>query len=458
MLPEDVRDYIDAHRDRFVESLCEFLRIPSVANAQVSPHPCRAAADWLADYCRSLGLATVVLPTDGQPVVIARHPAPADAPTVLVYGHYDVQPAEPLELWDTPPFEPTVREGQIFARGANDDKGQLFAHLIAFEAWQQAGGGVPVGVTFFFEGEEEIGSPTLEPFIEAHRELLAADACVISDSEFFAEGVPSITYSLRGLTTAELTVTGPARDVHSGVNGGGLANPINVLTALVGGMHDADGRVTLPGFYDDVIELTDAERAEWARLPFDDGHYARAMGVDALGGGEAGYTALERRWGRPTLDANGIVGGYVGPGDKTIIPSTASVKLSMRLVPDQDPRKVFDGLQQYVARNTPAGVRASVELHAGARAVMLPTDSSAMRAARVACAEAFGREPAMIRCGASVPVTEVFQRLLGLDAVMLGLGLPDDNIHSPNERFKLSQLLGGAAASAALLGELGRGA
>ncbi|MFP4435409.1 MAG: dipeptidase [Phycisphaerae bacterium] len=456
MLPDDVRAYIDTNSDRFVASLCDFLRIPSIANERLDPHPCQAAADWLAAYCTGLGLRTQILPTAGQPVVIAQYPAPAGAPTVLIYGHYDVQPAEPLELWETPPFEPTLRDGQIFARGANDDKGQLFAHLIAVEAWQQADGGLPVGVTFFFEGEEEIGSPTLEPFIEAHRELLSADACVISDSEFFAEGIPSITYSLRGLTTAELTVTGPACDVHSGVNGGGPANPVNALAALVGGMHDADGRVTLPGFYDDVAELTDAERAEWAALPFDEGEYAEAMGVTELGGGEKGYTALERRWGRPTLDCNGIVGGYTGPGDKTIIPSSASAKLSMRLVPDQDPARVFAGLERYVRENTPPGVEASVELHAGARAVMLATDSPAMRAARTACQEAFGRWPALIRCGASVPVTEVFQRLLGLDAVMLGLGLPDDNIHSPNERFKLSQLLGGAAASAALLGELGQ--
>ncbi|MFP4054183.1 MAG: dipeptidase [Phycisphaerae bacterium] len=454
MLPADVADYIENNRERFLASLTELLHFPSVANAEISPHPCEACADWLAEYLRGLGLGARVLPTAGQPAVYAESPAPPGAPTVLIYGHYDVQPPEPLELWDTPPFEATLRDGRLYARGANDDKGQLFAHLMAIEAWQKAGGGLPVGVKLLIEGEEEIGSPNIEPFIEENRPLLEADACVISDSEFFADGVPAITYSLRGLTTCELTVSGPSRDVHSGVHGGGLTNPLNVLAKLVGSLHDNDGRVAIDSFYDEVLELTDAEREAWAALPFDESQYAADCGVDTAGGGEKGYTVLERRWGRPTLDCNGLVGGYTGPGDKTIIATGASAKLSMRLVPNQNPRRIFALLEKHIQDRTPPGVHSSLEFRAGARAVMLNTDSPAMTAGKRACEEGFGAAPTLIRCGASVPITEVFQRVLGLDSVLLGFGLPEDRIHSPNESFALGQLFGGARASAAFLGEM----
>jgi acetylornithine deacetylase/succinyl-diaminopimelate desuccinylase-like protein len=454
MLPKAVGDYLDSHRQQHVEKLMELLRIPSVANVSDSPHPCQLAAEWLARHLDSLGLRAEVAPTDGQPVVLAEARVADDRPTVLVYGHYDVQPAEPLEKWHGDPFEPVVRDGSIVARGASDNKGQHFTYLMAIEAWQRAGGGLPVNVKLFLEGEEEIGSPHLEPFVAASAERLAADFCVISDSSFFAEGVPSLTYALRGLAYFQIMLRGAAADAHSGVHGGALGNPIDALTRMVAAMHDDAGRVTLPGFYDDVADLADWERQAWRELPFDEADYAASLGVEALSGGEKGYSALERRWARPTLDCNGIFGGYTQPGSKTIIPAEAAVKLSMRLVPDQDPQKVAAALRQFVAAHTPAGMTSSVAVHATARPVRLATDGPAIDAARAALLEAFDTPATLIRCGASVPVTEMIQRLLGLDAVLMGFGLPDDGPHAPNERFRLDQLRRGARAAAAFLGNL----
>ena len=454
MLPEAVLSYLSEHRDRHLGQLMELLRLPSVANVSAEPDGCAQAAEWLARCAGGLGLEARVVATAGKPAVLATGQVGPDRPTVLIYGHYDVQPPEPLEQWDSPPFAPEVRDGCLYARGASDDKGQLFAHLMAIEAWQHAGGGLPVNVKLFLEGEEEIGSPNVERFVAEHRDELSADAAVISDSAFFADGVPSITCSLRGLVYLELTVTGPAVDIHSGTHGGAVTNPINALARILAAAHDGEGRVTLPGFYDDVQELTEQERGAWAGLAFDERAYAASLGVEELGGGERAREVLERRWARPTLDCNGIVGGYTAAGSKTIIPARASAKLSMRLVPTQDPERVVAGFGQFVARHVPPGVQASFEVHARARPVMLDRHSPAMGAARRACVEAFGREPAMIRCGASVPVTEVIQRLLGLDAVMMGFGLPDDNLHSPNEHFRLEHLWRGSAAAAALMHNL----
>lgn len=459
MLPNAVADYLERHRQQHLAALMDLLRFPSVANIRQEPSGCRRCAEWLAERLAGLGLTAEVVPVEGgHPNIIARgqssHPG---ARTVLLYGHYDVQPPEPLEAWHSPPFEPEVRDGCIWARGASDDKGQLMAHLMALEAWQRAGGGLPVNVKLFLEGEEEIGSPRLEPFLRARAGDLRADFAVISDSEFFAPGLPSITYGLRGLAYVEVTLRGPSADVHSGVHGGAVANPVNALAALIAAMHGADGRVALPGFYDDVLPLSDRERAEWAGLPWDEAEYARSLGLDVLGGGEKGYSALERRWARPTLDCNGIVGGYTGPGSKTIIPAQASAKVSMRLVARQDPDRIVEGFRRFVAEHTPPGLTADVKVNAGARPVLLATQSPAMAAARAALGEAFGRAPAMIRCGASVPVTELFQRILGLDAVLMGFSLPDDNIHSPNERYRLDQFGRGGIACAAILHNLAAG-
>ena len=452
MLPAAVSGYLEGHRQRHLEKLKELLRIPSIANVADDAGP--RAARWLAGHLESLGFRAEIVATEGKPNVLAEARVGDRLPTLLIYGHYDVQPADPLELWDTGPFDPAVRDGSIFARGANDDKGQLFAHLMAVEAWVRAGGGLPVNVKVLVEGEEETGSPRLEAFVAARADRLRADAAVISDSGFFARDVPSITYALRGLTHVEIALTGQAADVHSGVHGGALANPINALARLLGAMHDDNGSVAIPGFYDRVVALTDQERNAWADLPFDETEYARSLGTDVLAGGERGYSVLERRWARPTLDANGIVGGYTGRGAKTIIATTASVKISTRLVPCQDPAEVAAGVRRFVEANTPPGLRASVRVGALARPVLLKTDSPAMEAGKAALSESFGRRPVLIRCGASVPVTELFQRLLGLDAVLMGFGLPDDNIHSPNEKFDLEQLWRGSVAAAAFLNNL----
>ncbi len=455
MLPTSVQEYLKSHRQEHLEKLFELLRIESIANRD--DDGCDRAAQWLARHLSAIGLDARVAATAGKPCVLAEGHAGDDKPTVLIYGHYDVQPPEPLESWESPPFEPTVRDGAIYARGANDDKGQLFTHLMALEAFVKAGGGLPVNVKLLLEGEEEIGSPTLEPFLEAHKDQLSADAAVISDSAFFAEGVPSITYALRGLAYVELIVRGPTRDLHSGLYGGAVANPANALARMVGLMHDDAGRVTIPGFYDDVRPLGDDERLAWDELPFDEVALAHEAGVKTLAGGELGLPVLERMWARPTLDCNGIVGGYTEKGSKTIIPAEATAKISMRLVPDQRPEKIVEGFAQFVAEHVPPGLSVEVVVNAEASPVLLASDSPAMAAARDAYAEAFGCQPTLIRCGASVPVTEQIQRLLGIDAVMMGFGLPSDQLHSPNERFALAQLYQGAVASAAFLHNLASG-
>ncbi|MCD4824423.1 MAG: dipeptidase [Phycisphaerae bacterium] len=450
MLNADVKAWLDSHRDEHLAGLCELLRFESISNV-AEPDGCRPCADWLAARLRGIGFAAEVLETAGRPCVVGEFHAGVDLPTVLIYGHYDVQPPDPLELWDTGPFEPTVRDGWLYARGADDDKGQLFMHFAAAEAWLAASGSLPVNLKILLEGEEEIGSPSIEKFLTAHAERLAADALVISDTGFFAEGQPTITSALRGLASFEVIFNGPDRDVHSGLEGGMLTNPINALARLVAALHDDDGKVTIPGFYDDVLPVGDEEKAAWRQLPFDEADHARQMGTDALGGGERGYTALERNWLRPAVDCNGIFGGYQGQGEKTIIPASAGVKITMRLVADQDPGKIVAAFEKFVAGHTPPGIKSEVKVRHTARPVLLATDSMAAGAGLDAMAEAFAVKPVFMRCGASVPITEVFQRVLGLDAVMLGVGLPEDNLHSPNEKLKLSQFYDGTVMAAAFL-------
>ena len=452
MLDTKVHAYLNDHRDRHLSQLVELLRFASIANND--DDQCPRCVAWLVEYLSEIGLAARILPTDGKDMVFAASPHKPGRPTLLIYGHYDVQPPDPLDQWTTDPFDPTIRDGNIYARGASDDKGQFLLHLQAVEAWLQATGDLPVNVTVLLEGEEEIGSPSLEPFVIAHKDLLSADAAVISDSAFFAPGVPSILTALRGLAYVELTLHGPKADVHSGLHGGVVANPVNALAAMIGAMHDTDGRVALPGFYDDLASPTEAELADWRALPFDEADLARSLGVAALGGGERDLPPLVRAWARPTLDVNGIVGGYTAPGAKTIIPSSATAKISMRLVADQDPQKITDGFRQFVRENIPAGIGAEVDIHSTARPVLVPTDGPAVQAAQAAMTEAFGRKAVFIRCGASVPVTEVVQRMLGLNAALMGFGLPDDNLHAPDEKLSLEHFHKGAIASAAFLGEL----
>jgi acetylornithine deacetylase/succinyl-diaminopimelate desuccinylase-like protein len=454
MLNPDVKRYLDDHRDDHLERLCQLLRFASDANSNSGE--CSRCADWLIDHLTGMGLHAQRLPTGGQDIVFAQSTIDPAKPTLLIYGHYDVQPADPLEEWLSPPFEPTVREGNLYARGASDDKGQLFLHLMAIEAWQQATGELPVNVKVFIEGEEEIGSPTLEAFIADHLDLLAADAVVVSDSAFFAPGVPALPTGLRGLTYLQIDLEGPAIDLHSGIYGGIVANPLNVLVDIVAAMRGADGKVTIPGFYDDVIPVGDDELASWASLPFDEVAFATNVGLESLGGGEEGLAPLLRRWGRPTLDVHGVVGGYTGPGAKTVIPARASAKISMRLVANQDPDQIVEAIRQFVADRTPAGIRSSIQDFSSGRPVLLRTDGWAIQAGKAALTEAFNMDVAWVRYGASVPVTEVFQRLMGLDSVMLGFGLPDDALHSPNEKLGLEQFYTGAVTAATFLSELAK--
>jgi len=461
MLPTAVRDYISAHDQDFIARLLTFLRFPSIANiaaASDGSDACIDCANWLQQQLASLGFdAAVVDNPGGKPNVIAHWHHHAHAPTVMLYGHYDVQPPEPLAPWLNPPFQPQIRDGNIYARGANDNKGQFFAHLMAVEAWLKGHGELPVNITIFAEGEEEIGSPQLETFIRTHAQLLQADICLISDSEFFAADCPSITYSLRGLAYIELTLTGARADAHSGIHGGALQNPINALACMIAGMHDANGAVTLEGFYDDVLPLDENERRAWQSLPFSLPDYAASLGVPCLSGGEHKYSVLERRWARPTLDCNGIIGGYTEAGSKTIIPASATAKISMRLVAHQDPARQVAAFRRYVETHTPAGFTADIQVFSTANPLFVDPDSPLIQAAARAYVTGFAKSPSLIRCGASIPVAETMQRLLKLQPVLMGLGLPDDNLHSPNEKFSLQQLRNGAVTIAAMLTEIADG-
>ncbi len=453
MIPPALCEYLKANEPAHLERLCELLRFPSVANDTSRPDPCARCAEWLTGRMREIGLtAEVVRPAaGGKPLVLAEgRAAAADAPTLLIYAHYDVQPPDPLDEWRTEPFEPVVRDGNVYARGACDDKGPLAAAMAAIEAWG-ACGGLPANVRFLVEGEEEIGSPHIEAVLAELRDRLTADAAVVVDTSFYAHDLPSITYGLRGLAYFEIELRGAAQDVHSGLHGGALANPANALARLIAAMHDEHGRVAIDGFYDRVRPVGEAERTLWARLPFDEAEYAASLGAKELAGGEQGLGVFERLWARPALDCNGIVSGYTEPGSKTIIPARASAKISCRLVPDQDPERIAEGVRGFVARNTPRGMTATVQVNALARPCAIPLDSPALQAGCEALREAFGRDPALVRCGASIPVGECIQRVLGVDAVLLGCTLPDDGHHAPNEKYALSMLRGTSLAIASLL-------
>jgi acetylornithine deacetylase/succinyl-diaminopimelate desuccinylase-like protein len=448
MLRKSVSMYLREHREELLSSYFKLLRFPSIANAPMA-EGCGPCAEWIAGRLRGLGVRAEVLPTAGQPAVVGELHVDDSLPTLLAYAHYDVQPPDPLDLWRSPPFEPEIRDGRLYARGACDNKAGVILHLWAVEAYQR-GGGLPMNLKVIFEGEEEVGSPHMEPFLAAHADRLAADALIITDGGFFDHDCPAICYALRGLCYFEVAFTGPDRDLHSGAAGGVVRNPIHALAAMIGALHDETGRVAIPGFYDDVRPLTDAERDEWARLPFTDEQEMRRHGVGVLAGGEAGRGTLERKWARPSLDCNGIWGGYTQAGSKTVLPSKASAKISMRLVGDQDPATIDAAFRKFVADHTPAGIRSEVSAFGLARPVLLDREQPAAEAVRGAFREAFGLETRMVRMGASIPTTELFQRILGLDGVVTGLGLPDSNIHAPNENLPVDHLLRGAEWMAAV--------
>jgi acetylornithine deacetylase/succinyl-diaminopimelate desuccinylase-like protein len=456
---ENVLQTIESRRQESLAGLKEFLAIPSVSTKPDHKPDMVRCANWLADQLRAGQLEATVTPTAGHPIVVAKNKHQSGRPTVLIYGHYDVQPPEPLEQWRTEPFAPTVRKDEngfdaIFARGAVDDKGQVWCHAQALLAWQ-AQGGVPINVTFLIEGEEEIGSDHLEAFVKQNREMLKADVAVISDTNQFARNVPAITYGLRGLCYSEIFITGPSHDLHSGIFGGAVPNPANVLCELIGSLHDNNGRVDIPGFYDDVLELTPAERDMWKKLPFTEEAFARSVGIPH-GSGEVGFTSLERKWARPTCDVNGITTGYQGPGAKTVIPSLASAKVSMRLVPNQDPTKVQRFFEQAVRSRCPDNVKLEIKWYGASEPVLVPIDSAPTKRAAEALKKGFGKDPTFMREGGSIPVVGLIKRVLGIDTLLIGFGLPDDRVHSPNEKFDLDALHCGTRTAAVLYAELAK--
>ena len=445
---------LPAARDRWFD----FLRIPSVSAQPAHAPDCHRAAEWLRDQLASLGFTASILPTAGLPAIVAHHPGPGPAaPHLLYYGHYDVQPAEPLALWHADPFDPKLTEGphgpRIVARGAVDDKGQVMLWLEAMRAWHAATGSLPIRVTALIEGEEEVGSPNLEPFLAQHRNALQADACVISDTNMWDIDTPALTTRLRGMTYLQLTLHAANRDLHSGLFGGSALNPLNALTRILGDLHDADGRIQLPGFYDGVAEIPPALAAQWAALGFDESAFLGGVGLSHPAG-ERGRPALERLWARPTADINGIWGGYAGPGAKTVIAAEAGAKISFRLVPGQDPDAVAAAFRAFVDARLPPGARATIDILATAPGVEIPSDSRFVQAARDALAAEYGRPAILTGSGGSIPVVASLKRLLGLDSLLMGFGLEDDQVHSPNEKFEWRCFEHGIRAHARLLGLL----
>ena len=447
--------WLEANRERGLAELLELLRIPSVSTDPAHAADVARCASELSARLSSIGLASEVLPTSGHPVVYAEWTRAPGAPTVLVYGHYDVQPPDPLPEWRHPPFEPAIEDGAIVARGATDDKGQLYCHVLGLSAHLATSGRLPVNVKVIFEGEEEIGSPSLEGFLREHRDRLGADCVVVSDGHMAGPRRPSLTIALRGIAYVEVTVRGPSHDLHSGRYGGGVMNPAVALARMIARLHDDRGRIAIPGFYDRVRDLDVEDRAELAALAHDEAAWRARIGIDA-DAGEAGYSVLERITARPTLDVNGIWGGYTGVGSKTVIPARAHAKISCRLVPDQRPEEVEAMLRAYLTNVAPPGVRVEVALHHGARPVVADRRVPGIAAARRALLRVWGVPPVFQRAGGSIPVVASFKEVLGLDPVLMGLGLEDDRIHSPNERFRLENFHAGVRASAYLFEELGR--
>ena len=447
-------DHIHMNRDRFVEELKTYLAIPSVSALPEHAEDVRRCAEWTAEEMQRIGLENVrLIDTPGNPVVYGDWLGAADAPTILFYGHYDVQPVDPLDLWTTPPFEATVRNGELYARGAVDDKGQVFMHFKAIEAHLKNGGRLPSNMKIILEGEEEVGSVNLDAFVRDHTDDLAADVVVISDSPMFDRGVPSLCYGLRGLAYFQIDVRGTNTDLHSGSFGGAVANPAFVLAQMLSQMKDRGGRVKIPGFYDDVRDLLDAERAEFAKLPFNEKRYRNDIGAPRLAG-EKGYSTLERVWARPTFEVNGLLSGFTGDGAKTVIPAVAMAKVSMRLVPDQDPDRVATQFEDYVRKVAPSTVELTVTRMHGGKPWMTDFDNPYVQAAGRAIEKGFGQAPVFNREGGSIPVVSTFQEVLGLPSVLFGVGLPDENAHAPDEKLDLGNFHNGVIASAYLYQEI----
>jgi acetylornithine deacetylase/succinyl-diaminopimelate desuccinylase-like protein len=451
---DNVIDFINVNRDRYLEELKGFLAIPSISALPQHAGDVKRCADWCVEEMRRIGLQNVrLIDTPGNPVVYGDWLGAEGAPTILFYGHYDVQPVDPLELWESPPFEATVRDGEIYARGSADDKGQVFMHFKAVEAHLKQNGRLPVNIKFILEGEEEVGSVNLDDFVRAHKGELGADVVVISDSGMFARGVPSICYGLRGLVYFQLDLRGSSTDLHSGSFGGAVANPAMVLAQVLAQMKDRGGRIKIPGFYDDVVPLQEEERQAWASLPFNEKKYKKDFGVPKLFG-ESGYTTLERTWARPTFEVNGLLSGFTGEGAKTVLPAIAMAKVSMRLVPNQSPDTIARLFEEYVKKVAPKTVELKVTRMHGGKPWMTSYDNPFVQAAARAIEKGFGQKPVLTREGGSIPVVSTFQEELGLPSVLFGVGLPDENAHAPNEKLDVGNFHGGIIASAILYSEI----
>ncbi len=443
-----VSEYIEDNKEQFKNELFDFLNIPSISTDSEYKNNVKDAAYFLINKLESLNMDRVELfETEGNPIVYGELITDESKPTVLVYGHYDVQPPDPIDEWETPPFQPTVRDGDIYARGASDDKGQSYTHLKALEAYQKTDTDFPVNIKFIFEGEEEIGSPSLVPFIKDHKELLECDMVLISDTAMFAEDTPSITYGLRGLAYMQINVQGSNRDLHSGVYGGAVDNPANVLCNIISKLKDDDGIIQIPGFYDDVVELTEEDREAYKKLPFDEEEYKEKLGLEALKG-EKGYSTLERTSARPTLDVNGLWSGYQGEGAKTVLPAKAGAKVSMRLVPNQDPKKTAKLFKEYVHSLAPDTVTVTVTEHHGGNPAITDLSFYGLQAAADAFEAVYHKEPFFTREGGSIPIVADFQKVLGAQSILMGFGLNSDAIHSPNEKFALKDFYRGIHTSA----------
>lgn len=453
---DKILDFINVNRDRYVDELKTLLAIPSVSALPAHKGDVRACAEWCAAEMRRVGMDNVrLVETPGNPIVRGDWLGAPGAPTILFYGHYDVQPVDPLNLWESPPFQATVRDGEIYARGAADDKGQVFMHFKAIEAHLTQHGRLPVNMKIVIEGEEEVGSEHLDDFVRGHKDELASDVVVISDSAMFARGVPSICYGLRGLVYCQIDLRGSATDLHSGSFGGAVANPGFVLAQMIAQMKDRGGRIKIPGFYDDVRPLREEEQQAWTALPFNERTYRKDFGIPKLFG-ESGYTTLERTWARPTLEVNGLLSGFVGEGAKTVLPAVAMAKISMRLVPDQDPDKIAELFRAYVEKLTPKTVELTFTRMHGGKPWMTAYDNPYVQAAARAIEKGFGQKPVFTREGGSIPVVSTFDEQLGVPAVLFGVGLPDENAHAPNEKLDLGNFHNGVIASAFLYDEIGR--
>jgi acetylornithine deacetylase/succinyl-diaminopimelate desuccinylase-like protein len=449
-----ILDYIESNKSRYLDELKELIAIPSISTNLENKADVLRCAEWISGHLRTIGMQNVgIFSTNGHPIVYAESPPVPGNPTLLLYGHYDVQPVDPLDLWTSPPFELTKRGENIYARGTADDKGQVFIHLKGIEAYLKNEGALPINLKLIIEGEEEIGSEHLNAFVSSHKELLKADLVLISDTSMFARGVPSVCYGLRGLSYMQIEVTGPNRDLHSGSFGGSLHNPIQALAEIIARLHDKDGRVTIPGFYRDVKALTRKERAAIKALPWSDAAYAKGLGVRKLYG-EKGCTTLERLWVRPTLECNGIWGGFTGEGAKTVLPAKAYAKISMRLVPNQNSGKIAKLFEKHIRKIAPPTAQVKVAFLHGGEPALTPVESPGVRAAAVALEKGFGKKPIYQREGGSIPIVVDFKRILGLDTVLLGFGLPDENAHAPDEFMSLDNFYGGIRTAVHFYNEL----